>query len=190
MAAAPPFAPRADGIVLILSAMRHFAAELTARGLQVDYVRLDDPDNTQSFRGEMARAVARHAASGVVVTEPGEWRVLDDMRSWHEAAGCPVDIREDDRFLCSIREFRDWAAGKRSLRMEFFYRDMRRRHALLLDAGEGPEGGRWNFDAENRKRLPRGGGWRCRTCAAWRCSPTAALWAPSRMRRRAPTSTG
>jgi len=143
-------------IVLILSAMRHFAAELAARGLRVDYVRLDDPANTQSFRGEVVRAAARHAADSVVVTEPGEWRVLDDMRGWPEAAGCPVDIRDDDRFLCSIREFRDWAAGRQSLRMEFFYRDMRRRHALLLDVDEGPEGGRWNYDAENRKRLPRG----------------------------------
>ena len=134
-------------IVLILSAMRHFAAELEARGLRVDYVRLDDPDNTQSFRGEMARAVARHGLDGVVVTEPGEWRVLDDMRGWHEAAGCPVDIRADDRFLCSVREFRDWAAGKRALRMEFFYRDMRRRHALLLDASEGPRGRRLRFSA-------------------------------------------
>ncbi len=143
-------------IVLILSAMRHFAAELSARGLRVDYVRLDDTDNTQSFRGEMARAVARHAAESVVVTEPGEWRVLEDMQGWHEAVGRPVEIRADDRFLCSIRAFRDWAAGKRAWRMEFFYRDMRRRHALLLDADEQPEGGRWNYDAENRKRLPRG----------------------------------
>ena len=143
-------------IVLILAAMRHFAAELAERGLRVDYVRLDDPGNTQSFRGEMARALARHGADRVVVTEPGEWRVLDDMRGWHEVAGCPVDIRADDRFLCSITQFRDWAAGKRALRMEFFYRDMRRRHALLLDADAEPEGGRWNYDAENRKRLPPG----------------------------------
>ncbi len=141
-------------ITLVLSAMRHFAAALRARGIAVDYVALDAPLNTQSLRGEFCRAVTRHGATAAVVTEPGEWRLLDDMRTWHERAAIPLDIRADTRFLCSIRQFRDWAAGKRSLRLEFFYREMRRRHALLLDAQGLPEGGRWNFDAENRKRLP------------------------------------
>ena len=143
----------AKKIVLILSAMRHFAAELTARGLTVDYVRLDDPGNIHSFRGEVLRAGARHAATRIVVTEPGEWRVLRDMRTWHEAAGCEVEIRDDDRFLCSIRQFRGWAAGRRSLRMEFFYREMRRQYDVLMD-GDLPAGERWNFDPENRKKLP------------------------------------
>ena len=143
-------------IALVLSGMRHFADRLRARGVAVDYVTLDDSQNTHSLRGEVLRAVVRHRAASVVVTEPGEWRLLSDMRTWHEAASCPVEIRADDRFLCSIAEFRDWAAGKRQLRMEFFYRDMRRGHGVLLDADASPEGGRWNFDAENRKRLPRG----------------------------------
>ena len=146
----------AKKIVLILSAMRHFAAELTARGLHVEYVRLDDPANTHSFRGEVARAAARHGATEIIVTEPGEWRVLADMRSWHEATGCPVEIRDDDRFLCRLREFRAWAGTKTQLRMEFFYREMRRRHGLLMDADGEPVGGQWNFDAENRKSLPAG----------------------------------
>ncbi len=145
----------AKKIVLILSAMRHFAAELSARGITVDYVTLDNPANTHSFRGEVLRAAARHTATAIVVTEPGEWRVLRDMRTWHEAAGCEVDIRGDDRFLCSIRQFRGWAEGRRTLRMEFFYREMRRQHDVLMD-GELPEGERWNFDPENRKKLPAG----------------------------------
>ncbi len=143
----------AKKIVLILSAMRHFAAELASRGMTVDYVRLDDPANTHAFRGEVLRAAARHDASAIVVTEPGEWRVLRDMRSWHEAAGCPVEIRDDDRFLCSIRQFRGWAQDRRTLRMEFFYRQMRRQHDVLMDGAQ-PEGERWNFDPENRKKLP------------------------------------
>jgi len=65
----------------------------------------------------------------------------------------PVEIREDDRFLCPRRDFAAWADGRRQLRMEYFYREMRKRYGLLLDDGE-PAGGAWNFDAENRKRLP------------------------------------
>jgi deoxyribodipyrimidine photolyase-related protein len=140
-------------IVLVLSAMRHFAASLRQAGVRVAYVTLDDAANTHSLRGEMLRAVARYAPERVVVTEPGEWRVLTDMRGWSDAAGIPVEIREDTRFFVSRREFAAWADGRRTLRMEFFYRDMRRRTGLLMQ-GEQPAGGRWNFDAENRKRLP------------------------------------
>jgi deoxyribodipyrimidine photolyase-related protein len=142
-------------IVLVLSAMRHFAAELGARGVRVEYVTLDDPDNTHSLRGEMLRAAQRMAPSRIVVVEPGEWRLAEDMRYWHEAAGIEVEIRDDLRFLCRRRDFFAWARGRGQLRMEFFYRDMRRRTGLLMD-GDAPVGGKWNYDPENRKALPRG----------------------------------
>jgi deoxyribodipyrimidine photolyase-related protein len=141
-------------IVLVLSAMRHFAAALRARGLRVDYVTLDDPGNTQSLRGEMLRAVARHRPVRVVATEAAEWRLAEDMRHWHAAAGIEVEIRDDLRFLTRRQDFFAWARGRSQLRMEFFYRDMRRRTGLLMD-GDAPAGGKWNFDQENRKALPK-----------------------------------
>ena len=130
----------AHKIVLVLSGMRHFAHALAARGVRVAYVRLDDPVNTQSLRGEMLRALAQYGCARVVVTEPGEWRLAEDMRHWQEAAGVEVDVRDDTRFFARIQEFIAWARGRRGLRMEFFYRDMRRRHGLLMD-GDQPEGG-------------------------------------------------
>ena len=142
-------------IVLVLSAMRHFARALRARGVSVDYVTLDDPDNTHTLEGEVVRAVRRLRPGRVVVTACGEWRLAQEIAGWHEAAGVEVEIREDTRFLCKTREFRAWAQGKRSLRMEFFYRDMRRRYGVLMQDDQ-PIEGRWNFDAENRKRLPAG----------------------------------
>jgi deoxyribodipyrimidine photolyase-related protein len=142
-------------IVLILSAMRHFARALEARGVRVRYVALDDPENTGSFRGEVLRAAAALKPERIVCTHPGEWRVLKDMEGWEEAAGIPVEIREDDRFLCSLPRFRRWASGRREYRMEFFYREMRRETGLLME-GDKPAGGAWNYDAENRKRLPKG----------------------------------
>jgi deoxyribodipyrimidine photolyase-related protein len=140
-------------IALVLSAMRHFAQRLRGRGARVAYVRLDDPDNTHSIRAEMLRAVARYRPERVVVTEAGEWRLLTDMSGWQEASGIATEIADDTRFLCTHRQFRHWAEGKRDLRMEFFYREMRRAHAVLMEA-DVPAGGRWNFDAENRKRMP------------------------------------
>jgi deoxyribodipyrimidine photolyase-related protein len=142
-------------IALVLSAMRHFASDLRDEGLSVDYVALDDVDNTGTFGSELVRAVARHRPDRIVVTEPGEWRVRRMMDDWAAQTGLPVEIRDDDRFLCSRAEFRDWAGDRRSYRMEFFYRQMRRRTGLLMDRDE-PVGGRWNFDSENRKPLPKG----------------------------------
>lgn len=142
-------------IVLVLAAMRHFAAELEAEGVRVDYVRLDDPHNTGSFTGELARAVARHRPARVVVTEPGEWRVLRALRDAEAEIGVPIEVREDDRFYAGRARFRRWAEGRRGLRMEFFYRELRRETGILMQGTE-PLGGRWNFDAENRKSLPGG----------------------------------
>jgi deoxyribodipyrimidine photolyase-related protein len=137
-------------LVYILSAMRHHADALRAAGWRVDYVRLDDPDNSGSFTGEIARALQRHAPDRIRVTEAGEWRVAAMLDAWQSLFGLPVEIVPDTRFLCSHREFEAWADGRAELTMEFFYRDMRRRTGLLMDGGK-PAGGRWNFDKENRK---------------------------------------
>lgn len=136
-------------IVLILSAMRHFADELRIRGFSVRYVQLDDADNSGSFTGELSAAVAILSPDCVVVTEPGEWRVGQDVSRWQSMFGVPVSIRPDRRFLCSREEFTAWADERRTLTMEFFYRRMRRKTKLLM-RGDDPVGGRWNFDSENR----------------------------------------
>ncbi|NWG46478.1 MAG: cryptochrome/photolyase family protein [Alphaproteobacteria bacterium] len=144
-------------LVLVFSAMRHFADELRALGHAVDHVPLDAPGNTGSLRGEAARALARHGLAALIVTEPGEYRLAAEMTGWPAALGVPVEIRPDTRFLCSRSEFARWARGRRTLTMEYFYRDMRRRTGLLME-GDAPAGGRWNFDAENRAPLPAGAG--------------------------------
>jgi deoxyribodipyrimidine photolyase-related protein len=137
-------------IAFLFSAMRHFAEELRGRGFVVRYVTLDAPGNSQSLRGEVERALAETGATGVVVTEAGEYRLLEEMRGWQAHLGVPVEIRDDDRFLITQAGFGRWADRRRELRMEYFYRDMRR-HFRVLMTGADPEGGQWNFDKENRK---------------------------------------
>ncbi len=138
-------------IALILSAMRHHAAALRAAGWQVDYIRLDDPENSGSFTGEVARAIARHSPDRIIITEPGEWRLLAAIEAWETLFGIPVSIREDSRFIASHALFNAWADdGRKQLRMEYFYRLMRRETGLLME-GDQPAGGQWNFDAENRR---------------------------------------
>jgi deoxyribodipyrimidine photolyase-related protein len=79
--------------------MRHFANELRNDGVNVDYVKLDDLHNTGSFTGEAGRAIERHRATWMIVTEPGEWRVLDAIRKWEGLFNVPVEIRYDNRFF-------------------------------------------------------------------------------------------
>ncbi len=139
-------------IAFLFSAMRHFAEELRAVGWQVDYVRLDDADNNGSLAGEVLRAAERHGVTYVRVTEPGEWRVLQDLQALDTALD--IEILPDDRFIASHAEFESWAEGRKALRMEYFYREMRRKTGLLMDGSE-PAGGQWNFDHDNRKAAAR-----------------------------------
>jgi deoxyribodipyrimidine photolyase-related protein len=141
-------------IALIFAGMRGFAERLRAAGVRVRYVRLDDPANTHTIAGEIARAAAAEGLRHVVITEPGEWRLKEALDALAQDPALQLDVREDDRFLCSHATFRNWARGKKALRMEHFYRHMRQRTGLLMDGPE-PCGGRWNFDSENRKRLPK-----------------------------------
>jgi len=137
-------------IAFLFAAMHHFAKGLEDAGWQVDYVVLDDPENAGSFTGEIERAIRRHKPDRITVTEPGEWRVRAAMETWQDRFGLPVEILEDDRSLCTRDAFAAWAEGRKQLRMEYFYRDMRRQTGLLME-GDKPEGGKWNFDSENRK---------------------------------------
>ena len=142
-------------IAFLFSAMRHFAASLSDAGWNVDYVRLDQDGNSHSFSGEVARAVERHAPESVIATFASEWRVLTEMRDWENTLPCSVELRDDDRFYCSLDEFATWADGRKQLRMEYFYRELRRKTGILM-SGNDPIGGQWNYDAENRGRAPDG----------------------------------
>ena len=137
-------------IAFIFSAMRHFAEQLRAKGVTVRYTKLDDKKNSGSFEKELERACADLQVSKVVVTDPSEFRVLEAARTWEKSLGIAVEILEDDRFLATKAEFAQWAEGKKQLRMEFFYREMRKKHKVLMD-GDQPVGGKWNYDADNRK---------------------------------------
>lgn len=133
-------------IAFVFAAMRHFAEELRAEGWKVDYVRLDDPGSSGTLGGEVRRALEQGGLSRVVVTEPGEWRLLEEMRGWPD-----TEVLPDDRFLADRHGFAEWADGRKGLRMEHFYRLMRRKTGLLME-GDQPAEGRWNFDAENRSK--------------------------------------
>lgn len=139
-------------IAFLLSAMRHFADTLKKNGFNVHYAKLDDPDNTGSISGEIQRATKSHGIQNIMITQPGEYRILQNIKTLQKKIRTPIKILEDTRFLCSQEDFEAWSeGGKKSLRMEFFYRHMRHKHHILME-GDHPIGGKWNYDAENRKK--------------------------------------
>jgi deoxyribodipyrimidine photolyase-related protein len=133
-------------IALILSAMRKHAVALQAQGFRVAYTRLDDPENAHSITGELLRRAAETGAVEVWAMEPGEWRLDAALNQMP----LPVRVWPDVRFIASKGEFAAWAAGRKQMRMEYFYRDMRRKTGLMMD-GDAPAGGQWNYDHDNRK---------------------------------------
>ncbi|MGR3805350.1 cryptochrome/photolyase family protein [Marinibacterium profundimaris] len=136
-------------IAFCFAAMRKFAQALRKAGWEVAYTELDDTDTTGSIPGELARRAEDLGATRIIATEPGEWRLIQALRDMSPK----VELLEDDRFLASHAEFDDWAEGRKSLRMEYFYREMRRKTGLLMQ-GDKPAGGDWNYDSENRKPAP------------------------------------
>jgi deoxyribodipyrimidine photolyase-related protein len=146
--------------VLFLSAMRHFAQALREEGFPVLYRTLSDsaadtPDST--LAEELTRTLRVRVVQRLRLVEPGDHRVRTQLEAAADALGVPLDLLPDSHFLCSTAEFANHAKGRKQLRMEYFYREMRRRHGVLMQADGSPVGDEWNFDADNRQAFPAGG---------------------------------
>ena len=139
-------------LVFIFSAMRHFADALEEDGWRVHYQRYHPDNPAQSIEQVIAELAREYQPERVITTECGEWRLHEQISRWHKTLGIPVEIRPDTRFVCNIDEFAHWAEGRKQLRMEFFYREMRKKTGLLMTSEGQPEGGQWNFDTDNRKK--------------------------------------
>ena len=136
-------------IAFLFAAMRKFAARLRDDGWNVAYFKLDDDDNPQSINGALLARAEEFETTQVLATRAGEWRVIKAL----EDSPLEVEVLPDDRFIATHAEFESWAEGRKALRMEYFYRDMRRKTGLMME-GDKPAGGQWNFDHDNRKPAP------------------------------------
>lgn len=143
-------------IAVFLSAMRHFAQSLRARQWPLAYTALDAPDNPGTLGLVLAADIARLEPVGLVMTAPGDWRVLQAIRAVALAAALPLDLRDDRHFFTTVRDFAAHAKGRKQLRLEYWYRELRQKTGILM-AGNEPEGGQWNFDADNRESFGKAG---------------------------------
>ena len=142
-------------IALFVAAMRHYRDDLVSRGIPVDYSTLGS-SRSRPIAAVLADRLAKLRPERVVVCEPGEYRFLKDLQDACAAASVALEVRPDTHFLISRQEFAQWAGAKKTLRMEMFYRHMRKRTGILMVA-DLPEGGAWNFDVDNRGAFPKSG---------------------------------
>lgn len=142
-------------VVAFFLAMRSFADALESKGHRVHYLRLDDPQNEQSFEGNLRRVMKATGAVQWAFQAPDEYRLEVAFQKLLEElpGGSAVDSHH---FLTTRTELAELFAGKKSYLMERFYRTMRKKWGILLDEVGEPEGGKWNYDAANRSKWPKG----------------------------------
>ena len=143
-------------IAVFLSAMRHFAHDLRERGFPLMYVPLDAPDNRGTLALELESAIQQLQPASLVLTAPGDWRVLHSLRAVAKQHKVALDLRDDTHFFSTVREFAAHAEGRKQLRLEYWYRELRHKHGILME-GKAPVGGQWNFDADNRESFGKTG---------------------------------
>ena len=140
-------------IALFLSAMRHFAKQLEELGVPLQYIK----QFHKSFGDKLRASIENEKGTHLVCLEPGEYRLKCEIEALASELNIELEMQEDPHFYCSRQEFSNWVAGKKELRLEYFYRLMRKTHNILVDKEGNPEGGQWNFDRDNRKPFPKKG---------------------------------
>lgn len=146
-------------IAVFLSAMRHFAKAIRHKNWPLHYTRLDAVNNFGSLGLQLEADLAQLRPSALVMAAPGDWRVLQSLYATAKKVNLQLDVREDRHFFSTVREFADHARGRKQVRLEYWYRALRLQHGLLMDANDptAPEGGQWNFDADNRQSFGKTG---------------------------------
>ena len=140
-------------IALFLSAMRHFAKTLEDQKYPLIYIKESPLPIIEVLRGQILKKKISH----LVCIEPGEWRLRKSLEALAAELNVELEILEDEHFYCSPQDFKKWVADKKEIRLEYFYRLMRKTHNILIDSEGNPEGGQWNFDQDNRKPYPKKG---------------------------------
>lgn len=144
----------AQKILAIFAAMRAFAQHLRARGHRVRYVALDDASNRQSIPDNLSALASHYGVQRVEWQQPDEWRLDAQLQAWAAAQALDHAVVDSEHFLTARGDLAALMGRRRQWLMEHFYRQMRRRWKVLLDAHGEPEGGQWNFDHDNRLPWP------------------------------------
>ncbi len=152
-----PFPEHKQRLALNWAAMRHFRDDLRAQGWRVHYETADAPERSDDAAAFLRRQIAEHQPDRVCVTEPGRYSLLQAIEDVCENANVPLEVHADRHFLVTHDTFDAWAADRKELTLEYFYREQRRAYDVLVTDDGDPVGGAWNFDDDNRESFGRDG---------------------------------
>jgi len=141
----------AQKLIGFFGAMRTFSEELKSRGHRVHYIKINDPENLQSFSKNLDFLIQLYNPEIFEFIEPDEYRVDQELKTWGFQQKIQINCVGSEHFLTDRDTLRKIVNGKRNFRMENFYRIIRRKFNIMLDENGEPWSGRWNFDEENRK---------------------------------------
>ena len=141
-------------VVGIFSAMRNFAIQLKSNNHNLIYYQLNDKNNLQSFTKNLQILISEHQFNHFEYQFPDEYRVDQDLKQLSNAISITSSAVDSEHFFTSRNELGDLFEGKKTFLMESFYRAMRKKHQVLME-GDKPLNGKWNFDSDNRKKLPK-----------------------------------
>lgn len=138
-------------ITAFFAAMRRFASKLQAKGHTVYYLKINDINNQQSLRANLDEAIKQFKVSRFEYQMPDEYRLDDQLKSYCNQLSIPFQVYDTEHFLSDRLDVKQMFEHKKQILMETFYREMRRRYHILMDADK-PVGDKWNYDAENRNK--------------------------------------
>ncbi len=158
-------------IALFLSSMRHFAEELREQKLPLIYQALKD-HHFESLAEALADTLQKEKPQEVCFVTPGDYRVTESLVNTCKQYQVPFKQLNDQHFLSTPQEFKQWAEGKKQLRLEYWYRELRKKYQILMEDEKNPLGGQWNYDQSNRKAFKKEGPQNIPSTISWEADKT------------------
>ena len=141
----------AQKVIALFAAMRDTARQLRRAGHRVHYLTIDDDNNTQRLTDNLAALIAQHNVQRFEFQAPDEWRLDQQLDAFAAQLSIATHKTDTDHFLTKRHHVAQCFQSAKRWRMETFYRRMRQKYQVLLEANGTPCGGQWNYDHDNRK---------------------------------------
>lgn len=138
-------------VIGFFAAMRQFAADLKEQGHEVQYFKINDERNTQNLTENISNLIKEHKIESFQYIWPDEYRLDKQLADFSKSLNIEFNAVSAEHFYTERYELKVFFKGKKQYLMENFYRDMRKKHDILMVSNQ-PEGGKWNFDKSNRNK--------------------------------------
>ena len=136
-------------LILVWSAMRHYAEKLRKRGADLTYIKAAEMEKP------LNKWIKNKEIDELHISELANIHLKKDIEKLN--LNCKIVFLPDNQFMWQAQEFRDWAYSRKKILMEDFYRTGRKKYDILIEKDGKPSGGKWNLDRENRKPPPKDG---------------------------------